>query len=82
MPWFYLDASVGDDFIRDDVGAEYESIGAAEYAATNVAAVIGHDRLPRYRSSEVCVKLRDERGLLLLTVEVLMTVRRTIHALA
>ena len=82
MPRFYLDVSVGDDFTRDDVGFDYDSLEIAEYEATRAASEIGHDALPKRRTSDACVKVRDKDGDLLLTVDVLMRVRRTIRALA
>jgi hypothetical protein len=81
LPRFYFDVSVGDDFTRDDVGFEYESLAVAEYQAARAASEIGHDALPKRRVSEVCVKVRDKDGHLLLTVDVSMTIRRTIRAL-
>jgi hypothetical protein len=73
---------VGDDFTRDDVGYEYESLAITEYEAARAAAEISQDALLKRRSSEVCVRVRDEHGLLLLTVEVSINVRRTARALA
>jgi hypothetical protein len=81
MARFYFDVSVGDDFTRDDVGFEYESLAVAEYEASRAAAEISHDALPRRRASEVCVRVRDGGGHLLLTVEVSINVRRTARAL-
>jgi hypothetical protein len=82
MPRFYFDVSVGDDFTRDDVGFDYESPDIAEYEATRAAAEIAHDSLPRRRTSEICVRVRDGDGFLLFTVDVTMTVRRTVRALS
>jgi hypothetical protein len=82
LPRFYFDVSVGDDFTRDDVGFEYESLAVAEYEAARAASEIGHDALPKRRASEVCVRVRDGDGFLLLTVDVSMTMRRTARALA
>ena len=82
MPRFYFDVSVGDDFTRDDVGFDYESLAVAEHEATRAAAEISQDALPRRRASEVCVRVRDGDGLLLFTVEVTMNLRRTVRALA
>ncbi|MEE1654575.1 hypothetical protein VB618_00080 [Microvirga sp. CF3062] len=81
MPRFYFDVSVGDDFTRDDTGFEYESLNIAEYEATRAAAEIAHNNLPRRRTSEICVRVRDEEGFLLFTVDVTMAVRRTVRAL-
>jgi hypothetical protein len=55
LPWFYFDVSVGDDFTRDDVGFEYESLAVAEYEAARAASEISHDVLPkRRRPRSVC----------------------------
>ena len=81
MPRFYFDVSVGDDFTRDDVGFDYESLEVAEYAATRTASEIGHEALPKRRASDVVVKVRDEVGYRL-TVEVVMAVRRSTHRLS
>jgi hypothetical protein len=82
LPRFYFDVSVGDDFTRDEVGFVYESLEVAEYEAARAASEIGHDALPRRRVTEVCVRVRDGDGFLLFTMEVMMTVRRTVRALA
>ena len=81
MPRFYLDVSVGDDFTRDDVGFDYDSMEISEHEVTRAAAEISLDALPRRRTSEARVQVRDKDGYLLLTVDVSMTVRRTIRAL-
>ena len=81
MPRFYFDVSVGDDFTRDDVGFDYDSLKIAEYEAARAASEISHDALPKRRISDVCVKVRNQDGYLLLTVDVSMAVRRTIRSL-
>ncbi len=81
MPRFYFDVLDGDRLVRDDAGLELASLEVAEYEATRAAAEISHDALPRRRTSEACVKVRDKDGYLLLTVDVSMAVRRTIRAL-
>jgi hypothetical protein len=78
LPRFYFDVSVGDDFTRDDVGFDYESLEVAEYEATRAASEIGHEALPKRRASDVVVKVRDEVGYQI-TVEVAMAVRRINH---
>ncbi|HZH12088.1 MAG TPA: hypothetical protein VEZ24_17185 [Microvirga sp.] len=82
MPRFYFDVSVGDDFNPDDTGFVYESLATAEYYAARTAAEISQDVLPKRRASEVSVQVRDGDGLLLFTVELAMTVRRTARAVA
>jgi hypothetical protein len=81
VPRFFFDVSVGDDFTRDDLGFEYESLAVAEYEATRAAAEISHDVLPKRRASDVCVRVRDGDVYLLFTVDVLMNLRRTARAL-
>ncbi|MEE1614007.1 DUF6894 family protein [Microvirga sp. CF3016] len=80
MPRFYFDVSVGDDFTRDDVGFEYESLAVAEYYAARIASEVSQDALPKGLTS--VVRVRDGDGFLLLTAEVTMTLRRTARALA
>jgi hypothetical protein len=80
LPRFYFDVSVGDDFTRDDVGFEYESLAVAEYYAARTATEVSQDALPKGLTS--VVRVRDRDGFLLLTVEVSMTLRRTARALA
>jgi len=82
VPRFYLDTSVGDDFTRDDVGFEYESLTVAEYEASRAAAEMSQDALRMRRASDVCVRVRDGDGFLLFTVEVSMNIRRTVRALS
>jgi hypothetical protein len=81
VPRFYFDVSVGDDFTRDDVGFDFESLAVAEYEASRAAAEISQDALRKRHASEVCVRVRDGDGFLLFTVEVSMNIRRTIRAL-
>ncbi|MGF9762391.1 hypothetical protein AAII07_45195 [Microvirga sp. 0TCS3.31] len=82
MPRFYFDMSVGDDFTRDEVGFEYESLTVAEYEATRAAAEISQDALRKRRASDVCARVRDAEGFLLFTVEVSTNIRRTVRALS
>jgi hypothetical protein len=57
VPRFYFDMSVGDDFTRDEVGFEYESLTVAEYEATRAAAEISQDALRKRRASDVCARV-------------------------
>jgi hypothetical protein len=70
LPRFYPDVSVEDDLTRDDVGFDYDSLEAAEFEATRAVSEISHDGLPKRRISDVCVKVGNQDGCLLLTVDV------------
>ena len=76
MPRFYFDVLDGDSFTRDDTGFQLESLDVAEYEAIRAAAEIGRDSLPKRRSPELCVRVRDEHDHPVLSVAVSMTVRR------
>jgi hypothetical protein len=82
VPLFYFDVSAGDGSARYYEDLELDSLKAAEDRAIFAAAEIGHDRWPKGRTSEVCLRVKDEDGFLLLTVDIpSMTVRRTVRAL-
>ncbi len=79
MPRFYFDVLDGDSFTRDDEGVLLKNLDAAEYEAAHAAAGIGHDSLPKRLSPEVCVRVRDEHGQMVLNVALSMTIRRMDH---
>jgi len=79
VPRFYFDVFVGDDCTHDDVGFEYESLAVAESQASQAAAEIAGEALPKRRVSEVCVQVRDGDGVLV-TIEISMAVSRTARA--
>ncbi|MBD2748793.1 hypothetical protein IC232_19050 [Microvirga sp. BT688] len=80
MRRFYFDVLDGDSFTRDDEGLELEDLNAAEVMAIQAASEIGHESLPKRRSPEICVRVRDEQGEPVLSVAVSMTVRRKTFA--
>jgi uncharacterized membrane protein len=82
VPHFYFDVRDGNNFTRDDVGVEFDTLDAAKFAAATAAAEMGRDRLPKGDAREVTIEVKDEKGFLLLTVTVAMTVRETARALA
>ncbi|EIM31185.1 DUF6894 family protein [Microvirga lotononidis] len=82
MPLFYFDVIEDEKVIRDDHGVEYPDLEAAESEAARSAAEIGHDRFTKGNAREITVQVKDENRYLLLTVSVVMTVRKTVRALA
>jgi hypothetical protein len=80
MPRFYFDVREEDRVIPDEVGAELESVEAAEREAIRRVTGIGADCL-KDRTSESEVQVKDHEGFLLLTVTVSVVVRRTVRAL-
>jgi hypothetical protein len=79
---FYFDVLDGDHFTRDDEGLDLSDLNAAEVMAVQAAAEIGHESLPKRRSPEICVRVRDEQGEPVLSVAIAMTVRRKAFAAA
>ncbi len=68
-----------ESFARDE-GFDLQDLDAAEVMAVQAAAEIGHHSLPKRRSPEICVRVRDEQGEPVLSVAVSMTVRRKASA--
>jgi hypothetical protein len=64
----------GAQVVRDDEGAEFDSLDAAVQAAARAAAGIGQGRLARGESSEVVVEVRDERGQRVCTIRASMEI--------
>ena len=56
---------------------ECDNFDAAERIATISAAELGRDRLPKGDVRAIAIEVRDENRLLLTTVTVLMSIRRT-----
>jgi hypothetical protein len=82
VPRFYFDVLAFDGSTCNNEGIELDGLKAAEYQAIRAAADIGHGSRPRGRSLETYVRVKDEDGFLLLTVDILsMAVRRTIRAI-
>ena len=76
MPRFYFDVLEGNSLTRDEEGFQFVSLNIAEVEAIRAASEIGHNSLPKRRSSEIGVQVRDEHGEAVLSVTVSMTVRR------
>jgi len=76
MPRFYFDMRDDGSFTPDDEGLEFDSLDAAERAATEAAAKIGRERPARNATHKVTVEVRDEHRQLVGTVMVLMEVHR------
>ncbi len=76
MRHFYFDVLNGDSLTRDYEGIDLKGLNAAEVMVVQAAAEIGHESLPKRRSLETCVRVRDEHGEAVLSVVVSMTVRR------
>jgi hypothetical protein len=82
VPRFYFDVLAVDGCARDNESHELDGLKAAEYQAIRAAAEFSHASWPRGCTPETYVRVKDENGFLLLTVEIVsMAVRRTIRAL-
>jgi hypothetical protein len=79
---FYFDVLEENNFTRDDDGIDLHDLDAAEVMAIRAAAEISHESLPKRRSPEICVQVRDEHGETVMSVAVSMTVRRKASAKA
>ena len=62
MARYYFDVQTGKPLVRDDEGAEFDSLDAAVQAAARSAAEIGTSRLARGDFSDVVIEVRDERN--------------------
>jgi len=71
---YYFDIQDGAHSVRDDEGAEFDSLDAAVQAATRSAAEIGIGRLARGDTSDVVIAVRDQRGQRICTVKASMEV--------
>ena len=74
MARYYFDIHDGAQSVRDDDGAEFDSLYAAVQAATRSAAEIGTGRLGRGDTRDVVIKVRDERGQRICTVKASMEI--------
>jgi hypothetical protein len=82
VPRFYFDVSAVDGSARNHEGHELDGLRAAEYKAIRAAVEIGHESRVRGHTPATYVRVKDENGFLLLTVEIVsMAVRRTVRAL-
>jgi hypothetical protein len=62
--------------VRDDEGAEFDSLEAAVHAAARSAAEIGTSRLARGDTSDVVIEVRDEQNQRVCTVTASMRIER------
>jgi hypothetical protein len=58
---YYFDILDGAQIVRDNEGAEFDSLDAAVQAAARSAAEIGQGRLARGETSDVVVEVLDGR---------------------
>jgi hypothetical protein len=71
---YYFDIQDGAQSVRDDEGAEFDSLDAAVQAAARSAAEIGTGRLAKGDSRDVVIEVRDERGQRVCTVRASMEI--------
>ena len=76
MAWYYFDVQNGKPLVRDDEGAEFDSLEAAVQAAARSAAEIGTGRLARGDTSDVVIEVRDEQNQRVCTVTASMRIER------
>ena len=76
MARYYFDIQDGAQSVPDDEGAEFHSVDAAMQAAARSAAEIGTGRLAKGDTSDVVIKVRDERGQRVCTVRASMEIER------
>jgi hypothetical protein len=73
---YSFDVQNGKPLVRDDEGAEFDSLEAAVHAAARSAAEIGTSRLARGDTSGVIIEVRDERNQRVCTVTASMRIER------
>lgn len=73
---YYFDVQHGADLLRDDVGAEFDSLDAAIRGAACSTAEIGTDRLAKGDLSDVVIEVRDEHDQRVVTVTASMKIER------
>jgi hypothetical protein len=71
---YYFDIADGAQSMRDDEGAEFDSLDAAVQAAARWVAEIGTGRLAKGGTSDVVIEVRDERGQQVCTVKASMEI--------
>jgi hypothetical protein len=71
---YYLDIRDGKQLLRDDEGAEFDSLDAAVRGAARSAAEIGTGRLVKGNTSDVVIEVRDEGGQRVCTVTASMKI--------
>jgi hypothetical protein len=73
---YYFDVWHGTDLLRDDEGAEFDSLDAAIRGVARSAAEIGTGRLARGDLSDVVITIRDEHDQRVITVTASMKIER------
>jgi hypothetical protein len=73
---YYFDVQNGKPPVRDDEGAEFDSLDAAVQAAARSAAEIGTSRLAKGDTSDVVIEVRDEQNQRVCTVTASMRIDR------
>jgi hypothetical protein len=73
---YYFDVQDGKAPVRDDEGAEFDSLNAAVQAAALSAAEIGSGRLAKGECSDVVIEVRDEQSQRVCTVTASMQIDR------
>jgi hypothetical protein len=73
---YYFDIQNGKPPVRDDEGAEFDSLDAAVQAAARSAAEIGTSRLAKGDTSDVVIEVRDEQNQRVCTVTASMRIDR------
>ena len=76
MARYYFDVQDGKPLVRDDEGAEFDSLEAAVQAAARSAAEIGTSRLAKGNFSDVVIEVRDEQNQRVATVTASMRIER------
>jgi hypothetical protein len=76
MARYYFDVQNGKPPVRDDEGAEFDSLDAAVQAAARSAAEIGTSRLAKGDTSNVVIEVRDEQNQRVCTVTASMRIER------
>jgi hypothetical protein len=76
MPRFYFDLREDGWFAPDGIGTDLPDVDAAEQEATEVAALIGRDRLPEGKNRTITVEVRNEHGQRILAATVALLVMR------
>ncbi len=76
MAGYYFDVQNGRPLVRDDEGAEFDSLDAAVQAAARSAAEIGTSRLAKGDTSDVVIEVRDEHNQRVCTVTASMQIKR------
>ena len=76
MARYYFDVQNGKLPMRDDEGAEFDSLDVAVQAAARSAAEIGTSRLAKGDTSNVVIEVRDEQNQRVCTVTASMRIER------